>query len=650
MRNAPAGFLVALLALCAATPAQAVPLEVYGQLPAFAYVALSPDGSKIAYLAEVGKDRVIAATSLADGKALGVVRVGEEKIHGLSWIDERHITISISRTEGLPIIFHRGPNLREWGHLLIYDLETKESVLVPDTRALSGTMGVVHERHIFDSTNGEPILRRVNGHTQIFVRGSDLIEGAVLVRYDVDTGLQSVVTPASKTIAGWLVDPNGTIAAAEYYDQKDRRWTMQIRRDGNFETVASGEAALDMPLIWSFGPSEDTALLRVIENGDQVWKVLSLKDGGIEQLTQFDGKFTRPIIDRATGRLIGATLETDEVRHIFLDSQYEARWKLISHSFEGALVSIASYSDDFKKFILRVEGAKFGYRYVLVDLVAHKASPIGDIYAGVTEPFEVRRIEYEAADGFKIPAFLTLPRGREAKKLPLVVLPHGGPAAHDTANFDWWSQALADQGYAVLRPNYRGSQLSEKFLAAGYGEFGRKMQTDLSDGVRFLVKEGIVDPVRVCIAGASYGGYAALAGVTLDPGVYRCAVSLAGISDIKEFMLTNDEYRDDDDYVQRYWDRYTGTHGPNDPMLDSISPIRHVDALSVPVLLIHGDNDIVVPFSQSQMFYDAARKANKDITFVTLKNEDHGLSHSETRLKMLQETVAFLRAHNPPNP
>jgi dipeptidyl aminopeptidase/acylaminoacyl peptidase len=178
--------------------------------------------------------------------------------------------------------------------------------------------------------------------------------------------------------------------------------------------------------------------------------------------------------------------------------------------------------------VVRVDGQRFGYQYQLVNFDTHKAVPIGDVYAGLTEPLEVRRINYAAADGMQIPAYLTLPRGREPKNLPLIVLPHGGPAARDTADFDWWSQALADQGYAVLRPNYRGSVLGERFLAAGFGEWGRKMQTDLSDGVRFLAKEGIADPSRVCIVGASCGGYAALAGVTLDPGVYRCAVSEPG--------------------------------------------------------------------------------------------------------------------------
>ncbi len=165
------------------------------------------------------------------------------------------------------------------------------------------------------------------------------------------------------------------------------------------------------------------------------------------------------------------------------------------------------------------------------------------------------------------------------KNLPLIVFPHGGPAVRDTAEFDWWAQAMAAQGYLVFQPNYRGSPVTMEHLSAGFGEWGRKMQTDLSDGVRYLAKEGMADPARVCIVGGSYGGYAALAGVTLDPGVYRCAVSVAGISDLKRMLTAVNSYADRD---KRYWNRFMGVSGPSDPLLQQLSPIKHVAAITAP--------------------------------------------------------------------
>jgi len=188
-------------------------------------------------------------------------------------------------------------------------------------------------------------------------------------------------------------------------------------------------------------------------------------------------------------------------------------------------------------------------------------------------------------------------------------------------------------------------------MSAGFGQWGRKMQTDLSDGVRHLAKEGLIDPARVCIAGASYGGYAALAGATLDPGVYRCAVSVGGLSDQKRWLRWENEQAGGrkKNEAQRYWDRFLGVSGPDDPALDAISPIKHVSTETVPILLIHGKDDTVVPFDQSKVMYDALRDANKDAELVTLKEEDHWLSRGATRLQMLEASVAFLRAHNPPD-
>jgi dipeptidyl aminopeptidase/acylaminoacyl peptidase len=172
----------------------------------------------------------------------------------------------------------------------------------------------------------------------------------------------------------------------------------------------------------------------------------------------------------------------------------------------------------------------------------------------------------------------------------------------------------------------------------------------LSDGVRYLTKQGTIDPTRVCIVGASYGGYAALAGVTLDPGIYRCAVSVAGISDLQKMLKWEKQRENGGDHVgTRYWNRYMGVTGPDDPSLDAISPIKHIDRVTVPVMLIHGKDDTIVAYEQSEFMLKALKKANKPVEMVTLKKEDHWLSRSETRLLMLQSSVAFLKANNPPD-
>ncbi len=226
------------------------------------------------------------------------------------------------------------------------------------------------------------------------------------------------------------------------------------------------------------------------------------------------------------------------------------------------------------------------------------------------------------------------------------MLPHGGPHSHDRERFDWWAQALASRGYAVAQPNFRGStNRGRTFRHAGYGEWGRAMQTDVSDGLAALAEAGIVDPERACIVGASYGGYAALAGVTLQQGIYRCAVAIAPVTDIRRFYREN--LRDD------LGARTTRTAlreqlGAPDTW-DAISPERHANRADAPILLIHGRDDTVVPYEHSFKMADALKDEDKPYELVTLDGEDHWLSLSETRQLTLNSTVAFVQEHNPPD-
>lgn len=620
-----------------------VPLEVYGRLPSIEDVALSPGGSRLAFVRTEGDSRLIVVASVADHKMIAGLRVGSAKLRSIRWADEDNLMITTSVTT-LPIGFMgmRG----EWYMLQVYGVSRKRSVELP---------GAIFDREtrIMNAISGDVMVRRIDGHTVLFVPGIYVEQTTLpaLFRCDLTSGITRLVRQGTLATEGWLVDDAGEVVAEEDYDEYGQRWRVSIRGDrGLLREVASGHAAIEAPELLGFGPTSDTLLMQSLENGETVWRLMSMKDGSLGAPLAERKVLEAPITDPLTHRLIGGMHVEDVPEFVFFDSKSEDRWESVIGTFPGERVQYVSSSADFSKVVVLLEGAAHGFRYVLIDFDAHNVTGIGDVYRGITAPFEVQRITYEAADGLKIPAYLTLPAGKPPKMLPLIVMPHGGPADRDTADFDWWSQALADQGYAVLRPNYRGSTVSREFLEAGFGQWGRKMQTDLSDGVRYLVRDGIADPARVCIVGASYGGYAALAGVTLDPAVYRCAVSVAGISDLARMLDWEREKRGAADRrALRYWDRFWGVSGPNDPALASISPIRHIDAVHAPVLLIHGRDDTVVPFEQSEIMFDALRHAGKDVQLVRLKHEDHWLSHGDTRLQMLEATVAFLRAHDPPD-
>jgi dipeptidyl aminopeptidase/acylaminoacyl peptidase len=269
-----------------------------------------------------------------------------------------------------------------------------------------------------------------------------------------------------------------------------------------------------------------------------------------------------------------------------------------------------------------------------------KAEEVGD----------VKNFKYEAGDGLAIDSILTLPPAREAKSLPLIVMPHG-VVGHDKPGFDWWAQAFASRGYAVFQPNYRGSDgYGIEFEHAGYGQWGKKILSDISEGVAALAQKQIIDSKRVCIVGARFGGYAALAGVTLQQGLYRCAVSVAGYSDLVSFgdwarlMYTGGDYQP----YSAYWLRSTGADVEGISFLRTISPALVAAKADAPILLIHGKGDTGIPIEQSEEMASALKRAGKPYELVSLDKEDHFLSRESTRTAMLEAAVAFVVKYNPP--
>jgi dipeptidyl aminopeptidase/acylaminoacyl peptidase len=621
-----------------AAAGETVPLEAFGRLPSLENVAISPDGTKIAFVRTHGDSRSLVVALLTKPQILGGARIGDTKLRGVEWVDDDNLLATISSTSPPPFGFIGAT--REWYQLVNFSVSklkvTPLSFEVP-------------QRQTFNVVEGETAVRDVAGRSMLFVPGTcvgDRTEPC-LFSFSYPERRVRLVDESSEPNTDWLMDESGHIAAQFVYHDDKKLWEVKTRKDTRWTLVASGTAAIDIPDLLGFSADGASLIVRFVQNGDPIWKPLNLKDNTWGAPLDRGSSFSRVIEDRKSGRIIGGVHGIGSSQYVFFDNELQAHWDAIQRAFPDERIQLESSSDDYSRVVLKVFGAKDGFVYVLYDWYAHRATILGRVHEEVTAPAEMRPISYPAADGLTIPGFLTLPRGVPEKDLPLIVMPHGGPAAADTQDFDWWAQALAAQGYAVLQPNFRGSILDSKFLEAGFGEWGRKMQTDLSDGVRYLAHLGLIDPKRVCIVGASYGGYAALAGVTVESGVYRCAVSVAGISDLRRFrqwIVENEQ-----GLSHRYWDRFMGTSDKNDPALLAISPIEHVNSVSVPVFLIHGRDDTVVPYDQSEVMLRALKRAGKSVELLTMKHEDHWLSHGETRLQMLQASVAFLKANNPPN-
>jgi dipeptidyl aminopeptidase/acylaminoacyl peptidase len=327
----------------------------------------------------------------------------------------------------------------------------------------------------------------------------------------------------------------------------------------------------------------------------------------------------------------------------WLNSDAQKRHQALGKSFGGLSVAMVSYTTDRSRVIARVRSPSTPAIYYLVDFAKGKADIVGEDYpalAGVRMG-DVQVISYKSRDGVDIPAYVTLPAEAQQLNLPLVVMPHGGPESRDEPGFDWWAQFLASRGYAVLQPQFRGSTgFGEAFRLAGYRQWGGIMQNDVTDGVKALIDQGLVDPKRICIVGASYGGYAALAGAAFTPDLYACAVSVNGISDLPGVLGNAEKRGGEESNAVAYWSAHIGS--AHDPAVIAASPFRAVERIEAPILLIHGVNDTVVPIMQSQIMANALEESGKTHAFVKLEGEDHWLSRSDTRIRLLQEIDAFL--------
>ena len=645
--------LSAAVAVACATPvlAQAPtppPIEAYAALPALNNVAISPDGTKIAFIGTAANGvRQLAARTLA-GQSLGAVGIGDQKVRAVQWADNTHVLITTS-----DYVTPRGfDSSAEIYNAQSFNTDTQRFVtLMNSTRGGAGTTASTQiggSSGRFNFIQGAPFQRIINGQLTTIVYSLGMDYSSTPFSVNLDTGVGTRL----EDFEG-VSDANGRAIARDQWDTDNGRYWVQAKDAVGWREIWSGDNyRIETPRLLGYGRTTSTVLLSVPEaTGDALFEV-PLAGGAPRRLRFGDMQEPTPIYHRLTRELIGFSALTENAYDVvFLDPTLAQRWASVTAAYPNKTVQVVSATPDFDKVIIVTQGAGDPGSYALIDMAAGRATPLGSQYPAVPAAAmgEVRYIEYQAADGMRIPAYLTLPPGREPKNLPLIMLPHGGPGARDEPGFDHWSQLLASRGYAVIQPQFRGSTgYGTAHLEAGYGEWGRKMQSDLTDGVHYLRDQGIIDPARVCIFGWSYGGYAAMAGATLDPETYRCAIAGAGVSDLPRMLSwERDQTGGKDSIVMRFWKRFMGADRINDNAIAQVSPARLADRVQGPVLLIHGRDDSVVPYEQSELFQRALQRAGKDVEMVELQGEDHWLSRASGRLRVSQVMIDFLNRHNP---
>lgn len=633
------------------------PVEAFGSVPAIDAVALSPSGQWVAWIDNSGATPMIEIFDLEKRERFKRVNAPTDlKLRGLDWADDEVLLIHGSIARALAQESARAPTV-EWFRTVAMEPRTgKARILLHRGDSLnyvtSASLLALHTRKpktVIMSSWGYS-LANYKQETGSRLAGGRKDQGWTYNLYEVDTlsGEGKLVDMGTPFTDEWVVDANGEAAARGEWEAQRRKYTIMHRRGGGWAEIFSMEADSAPDLL---GLTRDgfAVLMSAALNRQHigVWRVPV--DGSGPQLALSDeaNDVTSIVFDPYSRDVLGAWLGGVAPQLRWIDEQAEKRAKSLQKTFGGKQAITIGRSADNTRALLSVGSHATPWIYYLVDFKRGAADIVGEEYPALVDvPLgEVRDLTYKARDGYEIPSYLTLPPAAKTEKLPLVVLPHGGPESRDSTSFDFVAQFLASRGYAVLQPQFRGSTgFGIAHRRAGYRQWGGLMQDDVTDGVRAMIEQGIADPKRVCIAGMSYGGYAALAGVAFTPDLYACAISVNGVSDLPRMLSYERRLGGDESDAVLYWKDHIGS--ATSPDVIAKSPARAARNVRAPVLLLHGVDDSVVPSSQSQGMMKALG-ARPPHEFIELPGEDHWLSRSATRIRVLTEMERFLAKHLP---
>ncbi len=650
MRALPFFLATSLLLLARSGPAEEapprIPLRAFFQNPDFASPKLSPDGTAFAVLISDGDRQVVATRAIAGGPLTPIVRIDrpEMRLRWLEWANPKRLLLSASVRIRVDNISRRhtqlfgidrdGANYRWLGEKW-------------PTYGLGGKYQVQFQDEIIDW------LPQDAQHVLLWYASP--YETAAVMKMDVDTGRIFTRQHPQHDIEWWGTDMSGEVRAG--VSESRAEYVIWARLPGGLLERVSRHAPF----------SEDGPELLGLHADPAKLYVTATKDGR-RAIFEFDLDtktlgalvYAHPEVDvedlvYAPGsdrRVAGVSFTTDAPEIHFFDPALEKEHASLAKAFAaefGRPVHHAPYSesDDGKRVILRVSTDVQAASYYFYDrekrALAHLLDEAPELLP--EQMATMRPISFDARDGLRLRGYLTLPRGSSGTKLPAIILVHGGPWARDALGWDAEVQAFANRGFAVLQVNFRGSTgYGKAFLEAGYREWGQKIQDDISDGVKWLIDQGVADRDRIGIYGGSFGGYAALIGATKTPGLYRAAAAYAAVTDIERLIDDDAKY----DWGVAWHKSMVGGESGDAERLRNSSPLKLAGRAGVPILLGHGEEDDRVEVQHSRKMADALRKAGKQFEYLEFEHEIHGFQLEANRIRWYEALIAFFEKNLAP--
>ena len=599
--------------------AKLISLRDFFRNPERSSFQVSPDGNSISFMQPYQSRMNVFVQPRAGGEAVRVTSETERDIAGYFWKGSARI------------VYRKDFKGDENYHVMAVDVDGKNLVdLTPFEKVRAN---IVDERFDHDD---ELIIAMNKRDPEVFD----------VYRVDLNTKQLTLIAENPGNVTGWVTDHTGCVRLALVTDGVNAGILHRPDDNTPFTTVITTSFKEQIePLFFDFDNkllfassniSRDKAAIVIVDPATAKEQSVIFQHPEVD-VSGLDWSRKRKVYTE--GQFVTSKRQRKifdvEIEMIYADLQrqlpaYEI--DLQSHNRDESIFVVSAWSD-------RTQGVRYLY-----DMASKTSTKLAEIAPWLHEGdlVEMKPIKYQARDDFTIHGYLTLPQGG-GKNLPLIVNPHGGPWARDAWGYNPEVQFLANRGYAVLQMNFRGSTgYGRAFWEAGFKQWGKKMQDDVTDGVKYAVAQGIADPKRICIYGVSYGGYCALAGLAFTPDLYACGVDFVGVSNLFTFLTT----------IPPYWKpmldmfyEMVGNPETDKESLAETSPVMHAHNIRAPLLIAQGAQDPRVNIDESDQMVAALKKHGIAVEYLVKENEGHGFANEENRFEFYEAMEKFLKRH-----
>ena len=601
-----------------------IPLKDFFRNPERTDYAISPNGKYLSFLAPYKGRLNVFLQEISGGEPQRLTNVTERDIAKYLWGNDR--TILYIKDNAGDENFH------------LYSVFTDGSGSKDLTPFDGVRVNIVDELEDYDSE----ILIELNKRNPEFFD---------VYRLNFETGEMKVAAENPGNVSGWGTDHKGTIRIAVTTDGVNNGIMYRDSAEDEFKTIITTNfRQMLSPLFFTFDDKN------IYASSNLGRDKAAIVEYDIKNNKELSVLFEHPEVDvnilkysKKRKVLTVIPAYTHRIERVILDDEIRRIYEKLEKELAGYEITIVDTDDNEEKYIVAAYNDRTTGSYHIYDKSTDSITKINDVSPWINEEqmSEMKPVTFTSRDGLKLNGYLTLPKGKEPKDLPVVLNPHGGPWARDYWGFNPEVQFLASRGYAVLQINFRGSVgYGREFWESSFKQWGRKMQDDLTDGVKWLEEQGIADPKRVAIYGGSYGGYAVLAGLAFTPDIYACGVDYVGVSNLFTFMKS----------IPPYWQPFlemmyemVGNPETDKQLLEDASPVFHVDKIKAPLFIAQGRMDPRVNVNESDQVVEALKKRGIDVPYMVKDNEGHGFHNEENRFDFYEAMEKFLTKHLHPD-